>query len=418
MKISDIRVKQIEDFEELSANISASTSRHGDFRVWFRITKEFTYSHITGDPFLAGFLIPCMYAGENLHIEAPVSEFLLKNISTIQSILTKWYPNLKEISVSCTETYDSLINNNNGQKGCFFSLGLDSWYSFLKNQDTISHLILIQGADIHNNELWLSTKQIAENIAQYFGKKLITVQTNLRSRTDFSKLEMVWGKYYDDDFFGEYSHGSFLAAIGLCLTGKISEVFIPSSRPYSYLEPWGSHPLLDPLWSTQNLTLIHDGCESNRIEKIKRQVAKSEIALKTLRVCYSNTPKQLYNCCQCEKCLRTMMALRACKVLELATSFHEVLDLSRVEVLVLKQKQRRFYEQIKCEADVIGDKELVHVNKVVLGEKFSLYRFYINKIKNKMWIITEVLQKVKYIIVNLLRDVFILNFLKKSSRKA
>lgn len=380
MIISDLKFQQGENYKELSANISPKTATKGDFRVWFRLPLEFGDLTLVGDSFLAGFLVPCMYVGENLEIDAPVSKRLLQNIEAIQSLLISWYPYLKTVTITCSQIYDSFPGTEGLGTGCFFSGGVDSWYSFLKNQDRISHLILIKGSDIKisNHQLWETTQQTVKSIADSFEKKLITIETNLRAQTDLTWIEWSpkpWGKKCTSDFFGECSHGSFLAAVGLCLRGQVSQLIIPSTRPYSDLAPWGSHPLLDPLWSTDSLSLIHDGCEASRLEKIQRQIARSPIALKTLRVCYLN-PGNQYNCCECEKCLRTMIELRVCGLLEKATSFSKPLDLKKVAMLSVDRHRDYHYHHLLKAAQQVKDVELVRVLETILGKKFSLSRFY------------------------------------------
>ena len=37
---------------------------------------------------------------------------------------------------------------------------------------------------------------------------------------------------------------------------------------YAHLGPLGSHPLLDPLWSSEDVELVHDGCEATRLDKL------------------------------------------------------------------------------------------------------------------------------------------------------
>lgn len=394
MIISDIKSQQVEDFQELSANVSAKSARNGDFRVWFRIPQEFEQFPMSADSFLVGFLISCMYVGEDLHIDAPVSKILLRRIPEIQSLITSWwYPDFQEISVTCTETNNSPSNANPQGRGCCFSGGVDSWYSLLKNQDEISHLILIRGmgGKDFKDEFWLSQKQSAEIIAQSFGKKLIPVTTNLRIQTDMSFIfkwsKYPWGKaYFDQSFYGIYSHGSLLAAVGLSLKNIVSELIIPSSYPYADLHPWGSHPLLDPLWSTEDVKFIHDGCEAARLEKLKNQVLKSDLALKTLKVCHKEHQdiSSEYNCCKCEKCLRTMMQLRLCGVLEKASSFPHTSEMQNIKNMTIPKQLEYFYPPIIEEAKVIGDTELVDSIEIALGKKFSLERFYKMNLKPKL----------------------------------
>lgn len=419
MIISDVRCELVNQEEELSAKILPATSQDGDFRVWFRIPAYQGHLTVSGDPFLAGFLIPCMYAGEDLHIEASISERLLKNTSSVQALLTTWYPQLQKISVTCADTYKMLpgIEKENLGQGSCFSGGIDSWYSVLKHQKTISHLILIRGFDVNiqekDRELWQITQQNMQLIADCLEKQLITITTNLRAKTDFKWLfnpkwaiswtetQNIWGKRYKGSghFMGEYLQGSILGAVGLSLGRTIAEFIIPSSYPYVDLRPWGSHPLLDPLWSTDNVHIIHDGCEANRLEKI-RKVSQSDLALKTLKVCHED-PINQYNCCQCEKCIRTMIQLELAGCLQQAESFPQPLDLQKVKLLKLATRARHHYHAIACEAQKIGNQELLETSKILLGEKFSADRFYHLNIKpfqkNVQTQLGKVKSKLKYL---------------------
>lgn len=383
MIISDITTRQIKGFEELSANISAKTAKNGDFRVWFRIPQEFGQLPLSGDPFLTGFLISCMYVGEDIQIDAPVSKRLMRRLPEIQALIRSWYPHFQEISATCTQTYNSFDYPQSLGMGCCFSGGVDSWYSLLKNQEDISHLILIKGMGSKdlNQKFWDSQQQVVAKTSQSFNKKLIEVETNLRRQTDmkyiFQWSKYPWGKPYFGDFYGSCSHGSLLAAVGMCLTKIISQLVIPSSYPYYRLNPWGTNPLLDPLWSTKNITFIHDGCEAERLQKIKQKIAQVDFALQNLRVCHQDHKEssEYYNCCQCEKCLRTMMQLRIYGVLEQASAFSKPLQLKNIRDMVIPKILADIYPPIIKEAKAIGDTELVEALEIALGKKFSLERF-------------------------------------------
>lgn len=89
-----------------------------------------------------------------------------------------------------------------------------------------------------------------------------------------------------------------------------------------YLEnPYGSHPMIDSNYSSSDLRIKHDRPLS-RFEKT-RMISDWDSALENVRVCNKTT---LYesgqlNCSECEKCLRTMMALLACGALEQSPAF-------------------------------------------------------------------------------------------------
>jgi hypothetical protein len=107
----------------------------------------------------------------------------------------------------------------------------------------------------------------------------------------------------------EHYHGAALASVAHLLAARFCTVYVPASQTYAYLGPLGSHPLLDPRWSSESVELVHDGCEASRIEKIEH-VAAEPAARHWLRVCWENRGGE-YNCGRCEKCLRTMVAMDA-----------------------------------------------------------------------------------------------------------
>jgi hypothetical protein len=102
-------------------------------------------------------------------------------------------------------------------------------------------------------------------------------------------------------------HGAALAAVAHALAPNHGKVYIASSQSYANLHPWGSHPLLDPLWSSEAVQIVHDGGET-RMNKLRVLVQYPEV-LARLRVCWENPGS--YNCGLCGKCVRTMLGLYA-----------------------------------------------------------------------------------------------------------
>ena len=108
-------------------------------------------------------------------------------------------------------------------------------------------------------------------------------------------------------------HGPAIASVALLLAPMFGRVFVPSSISYDDSRPCSSHPLVDGLWSTDAVEVVHDGFNANRFEKIAF-IAQNSTALRWLRVCNARDDRG-YNCGRCEKCLRTMVALEALGVL-------------------------------------------------------------------------------------------------------
>ncbi len=375
MIVYDIASKEINGAVELSAAVRAETARKEEFRIWFRMENWDRLLPITGDPFLASFLIPCMYVGESLRIEAPVSQKLLDSAANIQALISRWYKDFNPVNLECPQTHHGIADSHRSSRtGVCFSLGVDSWYSTLKHRDAITDCILIQGFDIRASEtqLWNKTFASASHAANVMGKRLIVASSNMRRCIDMSKPTCKWGKPYPGVFWRP-THGSFLAATALCLEDQLQQMIIPSSLTMDEMVPFGSHPELDPLWSTDDLQIIHDGCEGTRQEKIEWRVAKEPLALQTLRVCLEH-PADGMNCCRCEKCIRTLISLRLSKVIDQATSFPKGLDLRRVRRIHIPPggAYPDIYRKAMQLARKIGDNELADAIDVALGNRFSL----------------------------------------------
>ena len=128
--------------------------------------------------------------------------------------------------------------------------------------------------------------------ASKVGKTLVSVSTN----------HYPFGYRYN--LSRNLTQGSALASVALLLGFR--RAFIPAAYSYSQLMPLGSHPLTDPLWSTEAVEIVHEGAEARRTDKVMRIVDDAE-ALDNLRVCFDDMNT---NCGRCAKCVRTMLPLR------------------------------------------------------------------------------------------------------------
>lgn len=273
-------------------------------RLWYKTNAPV---HVTSDIFLISTLIPAMKLGENLSVAGTISEKLYKNIPKIQDILCSWYPELKKINVNAEHFTkgDGLLTGT----ACFFSGGVDSFYTLLKHKDEITKIIYVRGFDVglYEREYLDMMSRAVRKMADALGKELIEVETNVH----------VFGDQYVD--WSYQYHGSALASVASLLANKINKIYIPSSYTYKDVFPWGTHPMLDNLWSTERIEIIHDGCEASRIQKIQK-IITNPCALDHLRVCIDRT-SGFYNCSECEKCVRTMISLHAFGVLDKCKTF-------------------------------------------------------------------------------------------------
>jgi hypothetical protein len=325
MRVADVQVTSRPEWCELRARIeSDGDATFEPFELWYRFPawREPFLQPANGDPFLAALLVPAMTLGERLEIPGAVSPALLRALPEIQSILHCFDPRQGRIEVvaQARERPQATPSTTPGV-GLFFSLGIDSFYSLLKNQrdhpgdeETISHLIFVHGMDFLNGngdeDVPAALLEHGQRVAQETGTTLVPVATNIRAVLDPLALWTM-------------AHGAALASIALALGGCFRRVSIAASTTYDQLYPWGSHPVLDPRWATERVAFVHDGCELDRIGKTQI-VAASQTALDTLRVCSGYTTD--YNCGRCVKCLPTMIDLLQLGVLHRCRTLPHTVD--------------------------------------------------------------------------------------------
>jgi 7-cyano-7-deazaguanine synthase in queuosine biosynthesis len=272
------------------------------------------------EPFVAAALLQASCLGVPLRIEGTASDRLLLNVPTILDVFHSWDNRYHRIPVTAA-------GRTPGEPGrpataCFLSGGVDSFYTLLKHQHEITTIIFVHGFDIALEDLSLRRliSRKIQHVAGSLGKALIEIETNVKQ---FREPYVSWEDY----------HGAALASVALALAPHCNKVYVAASRTYADLSPWGSHPIVDPLWSTESVAIIHDGCEATRLEKTQR-IVRSDIVRRTLRVCWES-PNGEYNCGRCRKCIFAKARLRAIGALRSIDTFDSDLDLRALERLPL-----------------------------------------------------------------------------------
>jgi hypothetical protein len=196
----------------------------------------------------------------------------------------------------------------------FLSGGVDGLHALLQNRRLyrpedaayIRRALFIQGFDIGKrardpeHARYRSALQSLEPLAAEASLQIVPCRTNLRhlpSKPGFWEHRQV---------------GAALAAVGHAAAAGPAFLFIGGTYPVFNPVPAGSHAAVDPLFSSQQVTILHDGSRFSRLDKV-RDLASWPAALESLRVCPGSTGDRP-NCGCCEKCLRTRLELLAAGV--------------------------------------------------------------------------------------------------------
>jgi hypothetical protein len=341
--------------------------------LWFKFPKSYT-DYITDrtDCFAASLLPLAMRYGEDLEIHGPLSPRLAHGMREYLRIQHLWKPNeFKLIEINYTDLKMANATNIAGGVGCAFSGGVDSFYtlwSHLPQHEKnpgyrISHCLMINGFDVNSipedaETFSNKTRQLYEPMMNRLGLQLLVSHTNIWQFMDRGK----WQEYM-------YTFGSILTASALALGHLFSRFYIASSFQYTQLFPWGSHPLLDNLLSTEATEIIHDGAHLTRIEKIAALSQWPE-TYSRLRTCLFDTSfiiktAPLENCCRCERCIQMMSVLDMLGVLDKYTVFPKPLERKYIRKVHFfdipeKGKNRYLYAQETIDsASKLGRRDVV-----------------------------------------------------------
>ena len=204
---------------------------------------------LSGNPFVPTLLPLAGVLGEGLRLESSVSPLLLNNASKACELFRSWWgiaPVPIEAQVGAAETHPG------EGTALFFTRGVDSWYSALRGTadqlpQRLSHLLYAPDLDCqYTPPSRRRALRLTREAAASINLPLIPISHNGRALLD---RFVNW----------ERSHGGVLAGIGLALGGWVANIFVASSHDVNNLIPWGSHPALDPLWSTERTVIRVDG---------------------------------------------------------------------------------------------------------------------------------------------------------------
>jgi hypothetical protein len=324
MKITQIQLEHDAGFATASARVIFEDRDLSEKTVFIKTPKD----HARGfdanpDAFLVGCLLPALHLGEKrIFVDGPVCPFLKEGVHVAMHILSHWTqgrytPILVE---SASDAHGIPVNP--GRAGMVMSGGMDSLAALRLNRLNYpkTHPAYIQdGFFLHGFDIGGVMERGAKlhvfdravtaitRITQDAGATLVPVYTNLRHLCDERDLWL-------NSFFG-----AVLAAMTHGFSHRVNLMFIGSSYDIPNLHPCGSHPLLDPEYSSYAVRIRHRDYELSRLEKIKI-VSQWDTAFQNFRVCLANVPDQL-NCGRCEKCVRTMTELTALGLLHKTRAF-------------------------------------------------------------------------------------------------
>jgi hypothetical protein len=323
MRIEGLTDQSDHGCSRIVASIIWEDSRRPPQEVYFEVGRGGPRLSCTSDAFLTAATLPAFWHGETrLRVDAEVCPELWSGLQKAMGVIRHWYSLARPpLKLEARGPRFPRSPRTPERAGFFFTGGIDSLATLQANKRTfppehpgyIRDGILVFGLEVEDRAAFEHVVGQLTPLAQDAGVEILVVDSNER------QLDPDW------DFWSDVFEGAVLAAVAHALAGRLTVASIGASYDIPNLHPHASHPMLDSLYSSFDMRISHDGAALSRVEKT-RLVAGWEPGLRHLHVCndtraYSATR---LNCGQCEKCLRTMLALLAVGALDRATAFPSV----------------------------------------------------------------------------------------------
>lgn len=228
----------------------------------------------------------------------------------------KMYPDLEfKGKIFAQNIQKNIIEKSNGSI-CFFSGGVDAFNTLLHHLKENVTLLTLWGADVKLKDQngWNNVLSHIESTSKKFNIDYVTIKSNLKDFFDYNLLyDKI--KHIKKEWWHDFQHGigviSYAAPISYLIKKKT--VYFASSFTAKDIGSYtcASDPTIDNFVRFCGAKVIHDGYEFSRQDKVHNIVKyclKNNKKLE-LRVCWQSTGGK--NCCQCEKCYRTMLAIFA-----------------------------------------------------------------------------------------------------------
>lgn len=267
-------------------------------------------------PFVSNMLPMIWVFDAVLHVNE-IDKSFYESIPEFKKGFIKMY---SQFELKGTVEADSVIENHSGTDGSIllFSGGADAFYTLISILEQKPVLLTVWGADLYTDNPggWANIESHVKKSANNLELESVCVKTNFRLYTSRQRLdETVKAKNPKLNWYHDFQHGPVLLCLAAPLAYKrgAGRVYISSSFTPDLIGNYfcASDPTIDNYMRYSDTQVIHHGYESNRQEKIHKicEFNSAHNNIIDLRVCfdaYNGT-----NCCICEKCCRTMLAIIA-----------------------------------------------------------------------------------------------------------
>ncbi len=308
MIIRDIELTRDGSLWRVAARFQSERGRTQDRVLYVETDREGLLAADANGCLLAAFL-PTWAAGETrVRVDGEVCPLLAENLRIAASVFGHWYRDFGPAPVFEAAGYRKAAPQE--RSGVFLSAGIDSMYTLheltrrlppsSQGRPRAGLLIDYRGTSIDAQEAearFEERRRRCESMLTSKGLEFDWLRTDLRALRPDGRF---WTRRY---------HGAMLAALAHFASARYGRFYIASSVYHTLAEPWGSHPITDPLFSSFHMAISNHGAEATKADKVAALTGWPE-GLRQVHVCV-NKQAGGRNCGRCRKCQIVKLYLKA-----------------------------------------------------------------------------------------------------------
>ena len=258
-------------------------------------------------------LLPFSWLTDSMIWVDEIDSVFYENIPRLKDAFRELYPdyNFRGSLIAARQVHNNVASEREALQ--LFTGGIDATATLIRIRNLNPMLLNTNGwykeDSRETNEVFDADFSAIVHIAEHNEVEAHFVKSNFATFIKANQVDRRFGKEVNNSWWFGFQHS--LAFLGCALVAayhfRVKTIFIASSYTFGQNVVCASDPRTDTCVKCAGITTVHDGYELSRQDKVKLivQLQTERHQTYSLRVCSFNT----HNCCKCEKCLRTMLAL-------------------------------------------------------------------------------------------------------------
>jgi hypothetical protein len=308
-----VNQNRVDYFFTIEGNLQKYFNRNNHMFLEYNDDISEIPNAILAIPFVAN-VMPLIWITDSTLIVDSLDKSFYECLNNVRTAYQRMFPNVEFKGLLAVDEIEEHVYMPEHEAASLFSGGLDAVTTFIRVKDKKPLLITEYGwhdDEIQESEVWNADKENAISFAKQYGLDNILIQSNYGTFIHAKNIDYDFHKRLGDSWWHGLHHGLAIisAAIPMAFHLKIQCMYIASSNSPLFQVACASDPTIDNHIRFASGKVNHDAYELTRQDKV-RVVIDYYTATKEpvqIRVCFKNKE----NCCNCEKCLRTILSIVA-----------------------------------------------------------------------------------------------------------